>query len=75
MKTISQIQTESYKLYESLETGRFFDSYHDLMLDLVEQIEYLEQDVDGDVELGLEILEQCKAIVKAQQVLIKSKIK
>jgi hypothetical protein len=75
MKTISQIQLESYKLYKSLETGRFFDSYHDLMLDLLEQTSYLEQDVDGDVELGLEILEQCKAIVKAQQVLIKAKIK
>ena len=75
MKTISQIQTESYKLYEGLEIGRFFDSYHDLMLDLVEQIGYLEQDVDGDVELGIELLEQCKAIVKAQQVLIKAKIK
>jgi hypothetical protein len=75
MKTLSQIQIEAYKLYKSLEVGRFFDAYHDMMLDLVEQIGYLEHDNDGDLKLGLEYLEQCKAIHKAQQVLIKAKIK
>ena len=75
MKTLSQIQMEAYKLYKGLELGRFFDAYHDMMLDLVEQIGYLEHDIEGDVKIGLEYLEQLKAIHKAQQVLIKAKLK
>jgi hypothetical protein len=75
MKTLSQIQTEAYKLYKNLELGRFFDAYHDMTLDLVEQIGYLEHDLDGDLELGLEYLEQIKAIVKAQQVLMQARVK
>ena len=75
MKTLSQIQLEAYKLYNSLELGSFFDTYHDMALDLVEQIGYLEHDNEGDLKLGLEYLKQVKAIHKAQQVLIKAKLK
>ncbi len=74
MKTLSQIQMEAYKLYKSLQVGRFFDTYHDTMLDLMEQIGYLEHDLEGDFEKGLGYLGQMKAIHKAQQLLIKAKI-
>lgn len=83
MKTLSQIEMEAYKLYKNLELGSFFDTYHDMMLDLVEQIGYLipqqdvfaEHDNEKDLKLGLEYLEQVKAIHKAQQVLLKANIK
>jgi hypothetical protein len=75
MKTLSQIKMEAYKLYKGLELGWFFDTYHDTMLDLVEQIGYLEDDDDLDLKLGAEYLEQCRAIAKAQQILLKANLK
>lgn len=75
MKTLSQINMEAYKLYKGLELGRFFDTYHDTMLDLVEQIGYLEDDDELDLKLGAEYLEQCRAIAKAQQILLKANLK
>ncbi len=75
MQTMSQINLEAYNAYKSLKSGRFFEMYHDTMLELLEQISYLEDDVEGDMKLALEYLEQCKAIAKAQQILIKANLK
>lgn len=75
MKTLSQIYSEANKLYMKLELGLFFDSYHDMMLELLEQISYLEDDIDGDMELALDYLGKLKAIAKAQQILLKANIK
>lgn len=73
MKTLLQIERESRKLYNQLEVGSFFDTYHDTMYELVSQFDYLEDDED-DYDLSLEILEKCKAIIKAQTILLKAKI-
>jgi hypothetical protein len=75
MKTLSQIYSEANKLYTNLELGLFFDSYHDMMLELLEQISYLEDDIDGDMELALDYLGKLKAIAKAQQILLKANLK
>lgn len=74
MKTLSQIHLEARKLYSNLEIGSFFDAYHDMMMDLVEQISYLEENIEGDMELALEYLDKCKAIAKAQKLLLTAKI-
>ena len=74
MKTLSQLKNEAIKLYQSLEVGNFFDTYHDTMHELVNQINYLENDDDDDYKIGLEILAQCKAIIKAQKILINNNI-
>jgi hypothetical protein len=74
MKALSQIHLEAKKLYSNLEIGSFFNTYHDMMIDLVEKISYLEEDIEGDMELALEYLDKCKAIAKAQQLLLTAKI-
>jgi len=75
MKTLSQMHSEAKKLYMTLELGWFFDTYHDTMMDLVDQISYLEDDEELDLKLGAEYLEQCRAIAKAQQILLKANLK
>jgi hypothetical protein len=72
MKTITRMEIEATKLYKQLELGNFFDTYHDLMFDLVQQFDYLEED---DYEIAEETLEKCKAIIKAQKLLLNVNIK
>lgn len=74
MKTIRTMQDEVYKLYNSLELGNFFNTYHDLFLSLLEDFNYLEDD-DIDLEIARKNLEQAKAIIKAQKTLNKVQIK
>lgn len=69
------MHSEANKLYTNLELGSFFDTYHDTMMSLVEQIGYLEEDIDGDMELALDYLGKLKAIAKAQQILLKANLK
>jgi hypothetical protein len=66
------MEIEATKLYKQLELGNFFDTYHDLMFDLVQQFDYLEED---DYEIAEETLEKCKAIIKAQKLLLNVNIK
>ncbi len=74
MKTLAQIEREVNSLYNQLELGLFFDTYHDYMYDLVHQFDYLEDDED-DYKLAEEILEKCTAIIGAQKILLNVKIK
>lgn len=74
MKTIRTMQDEVYKLYNSLELGNFFNTYHDLFLSLLEDFDYLEDD-DIDLEIARKNLEQAKAMIKAQKTLNKVQIK
>ena len=67
MKTITQMEIEATKLYRELELGDFFDTYHDMMSYMVEEFDYLE---DDDYERAEEILSKCKAIIKAQKILL-----
>jgi hypothetical protein len=73
MKTLSQIEREVNRLYSQLEIGLFFDTYHDTMYELVGQFDYLEDD-EQDYKIAEEILEKCKAIIKAQDILLKAKV-
>lgn len=73
MKTLSQIEREVNKLYSQLEIGLFFDTYHDKMLYLLEEFEFLEDD-EQDYKIAEEILEKCKAIIKAQDILLKANV-
>jgi len=73
MKTLSQIEREVNKLYSQLEIGLFFDTYHDKMLYLLEEFNFLEDD-EQDYKIAEEILEKCKAIIKAQDILLKAKV-
>lgn len=74
MKTLSQLENEATKLYNQLQLGNFFDTYHDTIYELVNQISYLENDNDDDYKIGLELLAKCKAIIKAQKILINNNI-
>ena len=73
MKTLSQIEREVNRLYSQLKIGLFFDTYHDKMLYLLEEFEFLEDD-EQDYKIAEEILEKCKAIIKAQDILLKAKV-
>jgi hypothetical protein len=73
MKTLSQIEREVNKLYSQLEIGLFFDTYHDKMLYLLEEFNFLEDD-EQDYKIAEEILEKCKAIIKAQDILLKANV-
>jgi hypothetical protein len=50
-----------------LELGAFFDTYHDYMYEMTEEINYLE---DDEIEDAKEILKKCRAIIKAQSILL-----
>jgi hypothetical protein len=73
MKTLRQIENEASKLYMQLELGLFFDTYHDMMRYMVEEFDYLEEDDEDDYKRAEEILENCKAIIKAQKLLLSIK--
>ena len=75
MKTLRQMESEANKLYNQLEIGHFFDTYHDMMYDLVNQFDYLEDECDIDYKEATELLAKCKAIIDAQKILLKAKIK
>jgi hypothetical protein len=72
---ITPIEIKATKLYRQLELGTFFDTYHDLMLSLLDEFDYLEDDDENDYKIALENLEKCEAIIKAQSILNKAKIK
>ena len=72
MKTVTRMEIEANKLYAQLELGTFFDTYHDLMYDLVNQFDYLE---DDDYEMAAEVLAKCEAIIKAQKLLLNVNLK
>jgi hypothetical protein len=74
MKSLVAIEMEATKLYNQLQMGNFFDTYHDAMYELVSQFDYLEINDDDDYKIGLELLAQCKAIIKAQKILINNNI-
>jgi hypothetical protein len=73
MKTLTIIEIEAGKLYMQLELGLFFDTYHDMMRYMIEEFDYLEEDDEDDYKRAEEILENCKAIIKAQKLLLNIK--
>ena len=75
MTSITRMEIQATKLYKQLELGNFFDTYHDLMYDLVSQFDYLEDDDDDDYDIALETLAKCKAIIGAQKLLLDVNIK
>lgn len=75
MKTLTGIEIEATKLYNQLEVGSFFDTYHDLMYELLKEFDYLEEDMEGDYLIAKETLEKFKAIIKAQKILLNVNIK
>jgi hypothetical protein len=70
MKTLTEIQIEAHKLYMQLELGPFFNTYHDWMYDLLQEIDYLEEDDEEDYKTAEDILTKCKALIKAQKILL-----
>ena len=66
MENLIQMEIKATKLYKQLELGLFFDTYHDIMFDLVSQFDYLEED---DYKIGEETLAKCEAIIEAQKLL------
>lgn len=75
MKTLAQIKNEASKLYMQLELGLFFDTYHDTMRYMVEELDYLEEDIEGDYQIAESILLKCRAIIRAQKLLLNVNIK
>jgi HEPN domain-containing protein len=69
---MNEIRKEVSELYMRLELGAFFNTYHDIMYEMTEEIDYLE---DDEIEDAKEILKKCKAIIKAQSILIDSGLK
>lgn len=72
MESINQIRNEANKLYKELNLGNFFDMYHDYMYNLLEELDYID---DDELDYANEILTKCKAIVKAQSILNNANIK
>jgi len=64
---MNKIRREVSELYMRLELGAFFDTYHDYMYEMTEEINYLE---DDEIEDAKEILKKCRAIIKAQSILL-----
>jgi hypothetical protein len=71
---ITPIEMKAFKLYNKLETGEFFNTYHDLMYGLIQEFDHLEDDNEDDYKTALENLEKCGAIIKAQNILMKAKV-
>jgi hypothetical protein len=69
MESLIQMEIKATKLYKQLELGLFFDTYHDIMFDLVSQFDYLEIDDEEDYKIGAETLAKCEAIIEAQKLL------
>jgi len=64
---MNRIRKQVNDLYMRLELGAFFDTYHDIMYEMTEEIDYLE---DDEIEDAKEILKKCRAIIKAQSILL-----
>jgi len=64
---MNKIRREVSELYMRLELGAFFDTYHDYMFEMNEEVYYLE---DDDIDEAKEILKKCKALIKAQSILL-----
>ena len=64
---MNKIRKEVNDLYMRLELGAFFDTYHDIMYEMTEEIDYLE---DDEIEDAKEILKKCKALIEAQSILL-----
>jgi hypothetical protein len=71
---ITPIELKATQLYRKLELGTIFDEYHDLMLSLLDEYDYLEDDDENDYKIALENLAKCEAIIKAQTILIGAKV-
>ena len=74
---MNKIRRQVNNLYMRLELGTcsqrsFFNTYHDIMYEMTEEINYLE---DDDIDEAKDILKKCKAIIKAQSILIASGLK
>ena len=74
MQTLIAIEIQANKLYNQLEIGFIFNQYHDMMLDMINQCNYLEIDCEIDYKNAIEILEKCKAIIEVQNILIKQEL-
>lgn len=74
MKSITKMEIEANKLYNKLEIGSFFDLYHDTIYYLLSEFDYLEEGCEIDYKIATEILNKCKAIIKAQNILLKANI-
>jgi len=68
---MNKIINEANKLYLSLEIGLFFDTYHDIMYELIDELDCLE---DDEIEDARKILAKCRAIIKAQNILLAHKL-
>ena len=64
---MNEIRKEVNELYMRLELGAFFNTYHDIMYEMTEEIDYLE---DDEIEDAKEILKKCKALIEAQSILL-----
>jgi len=64
---MNKIRREVSELYMRLELGAFFDTYHDIMYEMTEEIDYLE---DDEIDEAKEILKKCKALIEAQSILL-----
>jgi hypothetical protein len=64
---MNRIRKQVNDLYMRLEMGAFFNTYHDYMFEMNEEVHYLE---DDDIDEAKEILKKCKALIKAQSILL-----
>jgi len=64
---MNKIRREVSELYMRLEMGAFFNTYHDYMYDMKSELNYME---DDEIEDAKEILKKCRAIIKAQSILL-----
>jgi hypothetical protein len=69
---MNKIRREVSELYMRLEMGKIFNAYHDYMYEMNDVIYYLE---DDDIDEAKDILKKCRAIIKAQSILINSGLK
>jgi hypothetical protein len=68
---MNKIRRQANQLYMQLKSGKMFDAYHDLMYEMLDELEYAE---DDEIEEAKIILEQFKAIIKAQEILLANKL-
>lgn len=64
---MNKIRKQVNDLYMRLELGALFNTYHDYMYEMNDSLYYLE---DDDIDEAKEILKKCRAIIKAQSILL-----
>jgi len=74
MRSLKQIQKAASQFYFDLKFGPFFNTYHDLLLSIVDEINMLEEE-DDEIEYATKLLLQCAAIIDAQKILLEQNIK